>query len=43
MIAVYSNYFCVYLCHNLGGFNAFLFASLLGELIQFDEHILQRG
>ena len=34
IIAVYSNYFWVYLCHNLGGFKSFLFSPLLGELIQ---------
>ena len=30
--------------HNLGGgFKYFLFSPLLGEMIQFDEHIFQMG
>ena len=33
-------------CHNFsldGGFKYFLFSSLFGEMIQFDEHIFQMG
>ena len=29
--------------HPLGGFKYFLFSPLLGEMIQFDEHIFQMG